>query len=211
MKKNRMKTIAVAALIIAWIVDILQAGNMTASAASGWTLGGYVQIGESVYQMQTNEKIIYKTYKTSELSINAEALGAYAYQYFYTDSRIKSMDIYGEEHGITKTNIKKILKEMYGSAKATSKFIKQYSEGKKGAYYMFMGTGDFGDAGLSYFDRETEKLSYKGKYVVVTGKVKAYNMKKSIYQNKGIYTIKYLKKHSKEGIHRLVSISVKKM
>lgn len=210
------KRILSSALILILFLTLFPSERIQA-ASSSWRKYDYIELGQDIYSAQTGWKLKYKTYKAADLSKEAQAMGFYAYQYFcggsigYKDSRIKNGDEYGCEHKITRSNIKQVLKEMFGSAKATAKVIKLYSDGKKGKYYMFGAEGDFGGVPDQRFDSEHVKMKTKGKYIVITGKVKAYSFKKQKVIDKGTYTLKYRKKTSANGIHKLVSIKVSKL
>ncbi len=145
-------------------------------------------LGSYLYRNKLGSGSAYPMYIDAyALSDWEKACCLYWYQYSITDYRITQA---GEYNYAARDDLRSIMQEMFGYVTDTEMdaFYNAYTEWSNGPLVYMNAVGDFGDAGMAYFEQPFDVGEYNGQ-LYVTGEVKAWNSSVGTYQPDYRYTI----------------------
>ena len=130
-----------------------------------------------------------------DLTDSDQAFMLYQCQYIADDPRITSA---GEYHVASAASMQEILTELFGGALGNNAFFNfrnTYVEKVVNTTWYMNAVGDFGDAGLSYFEKP-DSVTWKDNQVTLEGRVMVYNTYIKSYIHRYNYKAVYWKNKS---------------
>ncbi|MCR5161066.1 MAG: hypothetical protein K6C06_04780 [Lachnospiraceae bacterium] len=162
-------------------------GNSSSGSSSGYTGTGdpwadaenadaamLQRMASRLYEWHTGYNWPYDgSVSVDELTDDDKAFILYWYQYNYNDPRISRMSMYNEAQ---KSDLQAIMDGMFGGSNtgAMERFLADYAESVNSSVVQMNATGDFGDAGLFYFENGYS-CGYDGDNLLIAGDVIAFD------------------------------------